>query len=120
MARLKRKSAALETARRRIAGLKQILPKPDFGSVMTEEAYQAEIDGYSTELDAYNGEVAALDDKTNRLDVREQRLADFNQRILAAVKMQFGPDSSEVELVGGVRRSDRKKPARTTEPPAKA
>ena len=36
----------------------------------------------------------------------------MNQRILAAVKAQFGPDSSEFELVGGVRRSDRKKPVR--------
>jgi hypothetical protein len=87
---------------------------------MTEEAYQAEVDGYSTELDAYNGEIAALDDKTNRLDVREQRLADFNQRILAAVKMHFGPDSSEVELMGGVRRSDRKRKTRTSKVPAKA
>jgi len=53
-----------------------------------------------------------LDDKQNGLDVRESGLKDLNQRICAAVKTQFGPDSSEFELVGGVRRSERKKPVR--------
>jgi hypothetical protein len=43
---------------------------------------------------------------------REQVLADWNQRILVAVKAQYGPDSSEFELVGGTRRSERKKPKR--------
>jgi hypothetical protein len=32
--------------------------------------------------------------------------------MVAAVKAQFGPDSSEFELAGGIRRSERKKPVR--------
>jgi hypothetical protein len=101
----------LETARQRLAGLKKI-PSTTFGPGLTKEAYEAEIDGYNDDQDSYNGDVAALDEKGNRLDAREQALADLNQRILAAVKAQFGPDSNEYELVGGVRRSDRKKPTR--------
>jgi len=61
-----------------------------------------------------------LDDETNQLDDHEQRLHDLNQRVQAGVKAQTGPDSSELELVGGLRRSDRKKPARTTKAPATA
>ena len=118
--RQKRTSEVLEIARQRLAGLRQILPKPNFGPVMSEEAYEAEIETYSNELDSYNGEIAGLDDKANRLDVLEQRLADFNQRIQAAVRMQFGPDSSELELVGGVRRSDRKRSVRSRKPPVPA
>ena len=56
--------------------------------------------------------MAALDAKQNNLNARERVLADWNQRILAAVKAEYGPDSVEFELVGGIRRSERKKPTR--------
>jgi hypothetical protein len=88
--------------------------------VLSEAIYEAEVKGYSADLDAYNGELAAVDDTLNRLDDRKRRLRDFNLRIQAAVKATFGPDSSEFELVGGLRRSDRKKPARTRKAPATA
>ena len=112
MARRKRTSPILDAARHRLAGLKQINPKPNFGSALTVEAYEAAVNGYGAEEDSYNGDIAALDDRTNQLDELEQTLSDFNQRVLAAVKAQYGPDSSEVELVGGIRRRDRKKPTR--------
>ena len=113
MARRKRTSTeTLEKARHILAGLKQITPKPDFGPTVTEALYEAEVNGYSNDLDAYNGVLAEVDDHSNRLDERRQRLHDFNQRIQAAVKALYGPDSSEFELVGGLRRSDRKKPVR--------
>ena len=113
MSRRKRTSTTtLEKARQILAGLKQINPKPDFGPVLSEAIYEAEVKGYSLDLDAYNGELAAVDDTSNRLDERKRRLRDFNLRIQAAVKALYGPDSSEFELVGGLRRSDRKKPVR--------
>ena len=113
MSRPKRSSNVLEVARRRLAGLKKISPKPTFATPLSEETYEAEIEGFSDDQNAYNGEVAALDEKTNRLDARERLLDDFNQRILAGIRSQYGPDSNELELVGGVRRSDRKRPVRT-------
>ena len=117
MARQKRTSTAtLENARHILAGLKQITPKPDFGPTITEALYEAEVSGYSDDLDAYNSGLAEVDDKSNRLDDRKQRLHDFNQRIQAAVKALYGPDSSEFELVGGLRRRDRKKRVRKPKP----
>ena len=118
--RRKRTSEVLEIARQKLAGLRQIQPKPNFGPVMSEEAYAAEIEAFGNELDSYNGDIAAVDDKSNRLDGLEQRLADFNQRITSAIRMQFGPDSSELELVGVVRRSDRKRPVTSRKPPVPA
>ena len=118
MARLRRTSEALELARQRIAALKKITPKPDFGPALTLEAYEAAANALGIEQDAYNGDVSALDEKTNLFDSHEQDIVDFNLRILAAVKATYGPDSSEYEQVGGVRRSDRKRrPARETKPP---
>ena len=116
MARLKRSSVVLETARRKLAGLKQISPKPTFVSDMTLESYEGEIEGYSDDQDSYNGALAALDERANELDKREQRLADLNQRITAAVRGLYGPDSNEFEQVGGIRRSDRKRPSRKPKP----
>ena len=112
MARQKRNSPVLQTARERLAGLKQCPDKPDFGPALSVEAYEAEIKGYATDEDGYNQDLAALDDRQNRLEAREQGLHDWNLRMLAAIKAQFGPDSSEFELVGGTRRSDRKSPSR--------
>ena len=112
MARQKRKSPILQTARERLAGFKQFRTPPNFGPALSVEAYEAEINGYATDEDSYNQDLAALDDKQNRLDAREKGLSDLNLRMLAAVKAQHGPDSSEFELAGGTRRSDRKKPVR--------
>ena len=112
MPRQKRNSPVLQTARERLAGLKKFPTAPDFGSALTVEAYETEINGYAADEASYNQDLAALDDKQNRLDARQDRLNDLNQRIQAAVKAQFGSDSSEYELVGGTRRSERKKPTR--------
>ena len=117
MTRQKRGSNTLEIARQRLAGLRQITPPPNFGPTLTAEGFELEIDGFGNEQDGYNGDIAALDDRQNRLALSEQRLSDWNQRILAAVKAQFGPDSSEFELVGGTRRSERKKPIRKASTP---
>jgi len=113
MARPKRSSKILETARQRLVGLKKITPAPNFGPSLKQSDYEVEITGYSDDQDGYNGDVAALDDRQNRLDARERGLGDWNRRILSAVEAQYGPDSSEYELVGGTRRSERKKPVRT-------
>jgi hypothetical protein len=102
----------LQAARERLAGLRKFRTAPDFGQALTVEGYETEINGYATDENTYNQDLAALDDKQNRLDARENGLKDLNLRMLAAVKAQYGTDSSEVELVGGVRRSDRKKPKR--------
>src|SRR5215471_11546004 len=109
MARLRRNSPVLETAGRRLDGLKAIVPPPDMGKALTIEGYAAEVKEYSDTQDSYNLKLATMDDDTNHLDDLEERLSDLNQRVLAAIKAQYGPDSSEYELVGGVRRSDRKK-----------
>ena len=119
MARRKRTSSqTLEKARHILAGLKQITPTPEFGPELTEALFEAEINGFTHDLETFNGALAEVDDQQNRLDGREQRLSDFSQRIQAAVKALYGPDSSQFEVIGGVRRSDRKRRTRKSNPPA--
>ena len=63
----------------------------------------------------------SLDEKANKLAASEKTLQDLSERVLAGVAARFGKDSNEYEKVGGVRKSERKrppsrKPAKTTVP----
>jgi hypothetical protein len=120
MARRRRTSQVLDAARQRLAGLKTINPEPNFGTALTLAAYATKISGFDTKLDTYNQHVAALDDEQNAIDAVEEELRDWNRRILSAAEATYGPDSSEYEVAGGKRTSERKKSPRassSTPPP---
>jgi hypothetical protein len=110
MARLKRSSPVLETARRRLAGLKSITPAPDFGPNLKLSDYEEEITTLSADLDHYNEVLSTLDQLQNGLVEKEAKLREKNKRMLAASEAHYGPDSSEYEQVGGTRDSERKRP----------
>jgi len=109
MARLKRTSNVLDTGKQRLAGLKGIVPKANLGPNLTETIYQAKVDAVSALLDAYNQKIAELDQMQNELQAAEAELNDLNRRILSAGEAQYGADSSEYEMLGGTRTSERKK-----------
>jgi exonuclease VII small subunit len=115
MARLKRSSTILETARQRLSGLKSITPKPDFGPALDIDQYEQDINKLGTSLDKYNEMVALLDQTQNALEAEEAQVSDKSKRMLAATGAQYGSDSSQYEQVGGTRTSDRKRP--TTKKP---
>jgi hypothetical protein len=112
----------LETARKRLSGLKSITPAADLGSQLTIPIYEGKITAFSGKLDAYNQALAALDDLLNDLESAERDLNEFNRRYLSATEAHYGPDSSEYEMVGGTRKSERKRPIRkgggSSTPPA--
>ena len=114
MARARRTSAILETARQRLNGLKSITPKPNLGPNLTPDSFEESVTGFIARLDTYNQHVAGLDQDQNELEAAEVGLREQNRRILSAVEAQFGPDSSEYEKVGGTRQSERKRGANKT------
>src|SRR6266496_3435634 len=61
-------------------------------------------------------QIAALElqltDLRNCRDDRLAQLWDTLKRVRASVKGAYGDDSTQYELVGGTRRSDRRRPAR--------
>jgi hypothetical protein len=114
MARAKRKSAILETARRRLAGLKSITPPPDFGPNLTLAGYEQDINDLSDGLDHYNKVLSTADQLQNGLDAMESALREKNNRMLSATEAQYGPDSSSYEQAGGTRSSERKRRAPKT------
>ena len=114
MARLRRTSAVFETTRQRLAGLKSISRTPDFGPTLTVAGYETKANEFTTLINGYNQKVAELDEVGNAVDSAEAELKDLNRRFLSAVEAQYGPDSSEYEMAGGTRRSERKRPSKKT------
>lgn len=120
MARRRRTSPVLETARQRFAGLKSIKQEPNFGDTLSLAAYGTKISTFDTKLDTYNEHLAALDEEQNAIDAAEEELRDWNRRMLSATEAQYGGDSSEYEVAGGKRTSERKRSprgSRSTPPP---
>lgn len=105
MARTRRGSSVLETARQRLAGIKSFKTAPNLGTALAN--YEQVITALVAELEAYNQLLATLDEKQNSLDA----LKDLNKRVLAAIGAQYGTDSSEYEMAGGTRTSERKRPS---------
>ncbi len=112
MARLKRTSAVLDAADKRLSGLKGINPPANLGANLTEAIYTVKIDSVRAKLEAYNQMIAELDRLQNELKQEEAELNDLNRRILSAGEAIYGPDSSEYEMLGGTRKSERKKPTK--------
>ncbi|MEA2205714.1 MAG: hypothetical protein QOE77_2490 [Blastocatellia bacterium] len=112
MARLKRSSIVLETAERRLAGLKSIRPAANIGANLTEELYENVITDLRDFKNLYNEKSSELDTMQNQFGGKEDVVDDFSKRVLSGVAAQYGTDSSEYEAVGGTRTSERKKPTR--------
>ena len=94
-----------------LAACKQIDPKMKAGA-QTQEACAGEL----AEVRAMQAQIQALElqltDLRNRRDTRLTHLWDTVKRVRATVKGVYGDDSSEYELVGGTRRSQRKRAVR--------
>jgi hypothetical protein len=112
MARKRRISPALAVARQRLAGLNKITPAPNLGPNISVAAYQAVANDTAALEESHNQLAAQMDDSSNRYDAQENLMADWNRRALSAVEAQYGPDSSEYEMVGGKRKSERKRPSK--------
>jgi hypothetical protein len=73
----------------------------------------------SARIDALNGAVSKLDalnaEKKKLVNTKDQQcktLSDFIVKARLAIKLAYGPDSSEYEMAGGTRASERKRPVR--------
>ena len=111
MGRIKRTSKALGKANTRAAGLRSI-GTLDFGGGFTSASFEEAIADTRAKLDDYNQTLSVVDEKYNSFLESEKNLKDKSERVLAGVGARFGKNSSEYEKVGGVRKSERKRPAR--------
>jgi hypothetical protein len=88
-----------------------------FGT-LDQTALQADLTqatALQSELDALDAQYTAL---RNQRDALYGEMWDKVKRVRASVKGLYGDDSSEYEMVGGTRRSERKSPTRKAGPVA--
>ncbi len=80
----------------------------------------AALEGETTQVRALYAQISSLE--TQLIDLRNQRdsltlsVWDRLKRVRTGVKSLFGDDSSQYEMVGGTRISERKHPTRQEEP----
>lgn len=112
MARQKRGSAVLQKAERRCTGVKSFAAEFNFGDDLTLEQYTQKIETLRAQIDTYNQALSHADAASNAVEATEAELRSLSERLLMAVAVKYGKDSSEYELAGGTRTSDRKRPRR--------
>jgi hypothetical protein len=113
MARRKRSSNVLEKAERRASGMNSIGADLNLGDDLTLASFWEDIQNLRTLQQDYNQHLSSLDDKYNKILVAEKALSTKSERLLKAVAVLYGPDSSEYEMAGGRRRSERRRSTRT-------
>jgi len=108
----KRESSPVAKATKaRITGLKSIKPAPQLSEGLAPTDGDKLLADHATATEAYNAILLQADDALNALKTHEKKMTDWNKRTLAGVGSIYGDDSSQYELAGGTRRSERKKPA---------
>ncbi|MGC1309332.1 MAG: hypothetical protein WA885_19095 [Phormidesmis sp.] len=118
MGRRKKKSAALLKAQQRLAGIRSIDPKLDLGNGVSVASFTKDVDSLRVAIDNYNALLSTVDDAANAIEKQEQQIVIAAENVLLSVKVKFGKDSSQYEMAGGTRLSDRRRSPRlaTTAP----
>ncbi len=107
MARKKRTSRVLEKAELRSAGLKAINSTLDFGDTRNLDNLSQIMGQLRSKIDAYNTALSVIDSSKGEIEELEKTLGDLCEKMLIGVAFQYGKDSREYEMAGGVRKSER-------------
>ena len=99
-----------DKAKTRLASIKSIDKSLDLGSDITVVKYEAEVTKFADDLNAYNTALSTIDDLYNTCITQIDVLKDWNERVLSGVATKYGKNSSQYEMAGGTKKSERKKP----------
>ncbi len=114
--RKSKESAAVTRAKKRRDGMKTIddareapVEYGDVAKPCNTAALTAKIDAYDADQSLANSMLADVDAVINRVKGYEKEIKSLFKRALSGAVSKFGEDSSEVEMMGGTRSSERKK-----------
>ena len=99
----------LEKGITRLSAVKSIDVALDLGNDITVANYETQVNLLTTKLSVYNTALSTIDDLYNDCIAQIDVLKDWNERILTGVATKYGKNSSQYEMAGGVRKSERKK-----------
>jgi hypothetical protein len=113
----------LEKGKTRLAAVKSIDPNLDLSNGINVPSYEYNIGLLDQKLGAYNTALSTVDRLYNEYIEQGDLVKDWNERILTGVATRYGKKSTEYEMAGGVKKSERRKPtpaAKVQAPTAKA
>lgn len=84
---------------------------------LTQKEMEEQISKCEKLNSAYNKELEAADKAQNNVLAAEEKLEEMYSEVLKGAVSEFGQDSSEVEMLGGTRKSERKRPIREARKP---
>lgn len=112
MPRLKKASDVIDKAASRLSQLRSISPNLDLGKGMTVQAFSDVIATARDRVSAYNTTLSHLNADRAAMQEAEKAVSEMSEKMLIGVAFEYGKDSSEYSMAGGVRKSQRKRPAR--------
>jgi hypothetical protein len=107
MPRQKRTSRILEKAELRSASLKAIDAQMNFDDVRNIGNLTQLIEQLRSRIEQYNTALSIIDSSKTEIETLEKNLASLTEEMLIGVAFKYGKDSSEYEMAGGVRKSER-------------
>jgi hypothetical protein len=111
MARQKiEKNSTLSKGKVRLSALESISATLDLGNGYTLALYKSEIDKMEQIISNYNTALSTLDNLYYQLKEQDDKLKELNEQMLLSVASKYTKNSTEYEMAGGTRKSDRKKP----------
>ena len=99
----------LDKGTTRLASVKSIDVVIDLGNGITAANYETQINLLRTKLAKYNTALSTIDDLYNECIAQIDVVRDWNDRVLTGVATKYGKNSSQYEMAGGVKKSERKK-----------
>ncbi len=112
MPRDKKTSIVVEKAEQRLASLQSIDPNLDLGKGLTVKAFAAAIEIARRCVATYNTTLSHLDADRVAMVAAEKVVQELSEKMFLGVAFEYGKDSREYEMAGGVRKSQRKRPTR--------
>jgi hypothetical protein len=99
----------LEKGITRLASIKSIDANLDLGNNITVANYETQVTLLSTKLNVYNTHLSTIDNLYNDCIAQIDVIKDWNERVLTGVATKYGKNSSQYEMAGGKKKSERKK-----------
>jgi hypothetical protein len=93
----------------RMSAVKSIDTALDLGNGITVANYETKVNLVRTKINTYNTALSTIDDLYNDCIAELDVLKDWNERVLTGVATKYGKNSSQYEMAGGVKKSERKK-----------
>ena len=113
-----KESAIVVKAKKRLAGMKMVDDEQgspfEYGDAQKNPCNTALLESKITEYDntqiLLNKKLSEVDDLNNKEKALQKEIQSLYTRVLSGAISKFGEDASEIEQLGGKRKSDRKKP----------